>query len=76
MLKVSITKSIGNFKLSSSFTCGRETLAILGPSGCGKSITLKCISGLLKPDKGIIELDGIEFFNSDKKINISPQKEI
>ena len=29
-----------------------ETFVILGPSGCGKSVSLKIVTGLLKPDAG------------------------
>ena len=35
-----------------------ESLVIIGGSGTGKSVTLKCILGLLSPDKGNIEVDG------------------
>lgn len=35
-----------------------ESLVIIGGSGTGKSVTLKCILGLLQPDKGTIEFDG------------------
>ncbi len=35
-----------------------ESLVIIGGSGTGKSVTLKCILGLLYPDKGTIEIDG------------------
>lgn len=35
-----------------------ETIAIIGRSGCGKSVLIKHIIGLLKPDKGLIEVDG------------------
>ncbi|MCX8056074.1 MAG: ABC transporter ATP-binding protein [Ignavibacteria bacterium] len=35
-----------------------ETIAIIGRSGCGKSVLIKHIIGLLKPDKGYIEVDG------------------
>jgi phospholipid/cholesterol/gamma-HCH transport system ATP-binding protein len=36
-----------------------ETLVILGPSGIGKSVLLKHIIGLLKPDSGSVEVDGV-----------------
>ena len=37
-----------------------ESLAIIGQSGSGKSVTLKCILGLIRPDRGSIMLDGQE----------------
>lgn len=36
-----------------------ETLVILGGSGEGKSVFLKHIIGLLKPDSGSLEIDGV-----------------
>ena len=48
-----------DFKLIDvSFKLGNDYLIILGPSGAGKSVLLKCIAGILKPDKGRIYLDG------------------
>lgn len=35
-----------------------ESCAIIGPSGCGKSTLLLIISGLLKPTKGKVYVDG------------------
>lgn len=50
-----------------------ESLVIIGGSGTGKSVTLKCILGLLTPDSGSIEIDGVKVENlsaSDRdKIN-------
>jgi len=37
-----------------------ESLVIIGGSGTGKSVTLKCILGLLAPDRGSIKVDGQE----------------
>ena len=37
-----------------------ESMAIIGQSGSGKSVTLKCILGLLQPDRGSIKVDGEE----------------
>ncbi|MDO8213131.1 ABC transporter ATP-binding protein [Conexibacter sp. CPCC 206217] len=42
-----------------SLTVGRgEMVAFLGPNGAGKTTTLRAISGLLKPERGRILLDG------------------
>ncbi|MBX9751690.1 MAG: ABC transporter ATP-binding protein [Roseococcus sp.] len=35
-----------------------EFLAVVGPSGCGKSTLLKLVSGLLKPTRGSVHLNG------------------
>jgi len=37
-----------------------ETVALLGPSGTGKSVLLKHIIGLIRPDEGIVIVDGEE----------------
>ena len=35
-----------------------ESVVVLGKSGSGKSVLIKCIIGLLQPDKGTIEMFG------------------
>jgi phospholipid/cholesterol/gamma-HCH transport system ATP-binding protein len=37
-----------------------ESVVVIGGSGTGKSVTLKCILGLLRPDAGVIKIDGQE----------------
>ena len=71
---VDIEKKLGSFHLKTAFEVGNDTLALLGASGCGKSMTLKCIAGIEKPDKGRIVLDGVTLFDSEKHINLPPQE--
>ena len=71
---VDIEKDFGSFQLKVKFEAGNETLALLGASGCGKSMTLRCIAGIVTPDRGKIILDGVTLFDSEKKINLPPQQ--
>ena len=71
---VDIEKDLGSFCLKAQFEAGNETLSLLGPSGCGKSMTLRCIAGIETPDRGKIVVDGVTLFDSERKINLSPQQ--
>ncbi len=73
-LFVDITKKFGDFTLDVSFATQDGVLGILGASGCGKSVTLMCISGVMKPDRGKIILNERVLFDSEKKINLPPQE--
>ena len=73
-LSVDIEKKIDDFHLKVKFEAPNEVLALLGASGCGKSMTLKCIAGIEKPDRGKIVLDGVTLFDSQKGINVPVQK--
>lgn len=73
-LEVDIRKKWPDFRLDIRFKADREIVGFLGASGSGKSMTLKCIAGIITPDEGIIISDGVTLFDSDKKINLPPQK--
>ncbi len=73
-LTVDIEKKLGDFHLSVSLETDHEVLALLGASGCGKSVTLQCIAGIETPDRGRIVLNGRTLFDSEKRINLAPQK--
>ena len=42
-----------------------KTLVLLGTSGCGKTTTLKMINRLIKPDSGVIRINGNETLNQE-----------
>ncbi len=55
-----ITKSYGALPILQNFSLQvnpGEIVALIGPSGCGKSTLLNIISGLQKPDSGVIRND-------------------
>lgn len=73
-LSVDIVKKLPGFQLEIKFDCEHGIVGILGASGSGKSMLLNCIAGLVKPDEGNITLNGIPFFDSEKRINLPPRE--
>ena len=49
-------------------------VTLLGPSGCGKTTTLRVVSGLEKPQNGIILMDGKEIVNAAEASFAPPSK--
>ncbi len=74
MLEVRISKKFETFELDVDFSTKEGITALLGASGSGKSMTLKCIAGIERPDEGRIVLNGKVLFDSEKRINLVPQK--
>ncbi len=44
-----------------------ESLVIIGGSGTGKSVTLKCILGIMRHDRGAIRIDGAPLERIDRR---------
>ncbi len=53
-----------------------RSLVIIGGSGTGKSVTLKCILGLIRPDRGTIKIDGRETINLNSSERADLMKKI
>lgn len=73
-LYINIQKKLSSFTLTTEFNENNKVLGFLGASGSGKSMTLRCIAGLETPTSGKIILNDKVLFDSDKGINLSPQK--
>ena len=72
-LSVNIEKELSGFRLRVDFESQGGLLALLGASGSGKSLTLRCIAGLLRPDRGRIALNGRVLYDSAAGIDLPPQ---
>ncbi len=51
-----------------------ENIAIMGKTGCGKSTVVKLCNGLIKPDNGTIEVDGLK--TTEKKTLMELRKKV
>jgi NitT/TauT family transport system ATP-binding protein len=52
-----------------------EYVSLVGPSGCGKSTLLSIISGLLKPTRGRVVIEGEEVLKTSVKVGYMLQKD-
>jgi len=51
-----------------------DFMTLLGPSGCGKTTTLRVISGLEKPQNGVMSMDGKTIIDAEKAFYEAPSK--
>jgi molybdate transport system ATP-binding protein len=58
MIRVDARLRLGAFDLEIAFENDKGVIALFGRSGSGKSLTISLISGLARPDRGTITLDG------------------
>lgn len=74
--RVEVTlRQIAPIPLDVSFDCRHgELIALVGPSGSGKTTILRCIAGLNTPQTGRISCGGVEWLDTERGINLPPQK--
>lgn len=63
-----------SFELDVRFQSDARRLVLFGPSGAGKSMTLKMIAGLEAPDGGHVRMNGVDLFDRDRRVDLSPQR--
>ena len=65
-----LTKSFGSSRIWEDVTLdipAGEVSVLLGPSGTGKSVFLKSLIGLLRPERGSINIDGTDIIECSAK---------
>jgi len=58
MLRVDVSKRLGEFTVEAAFASEGRVTGLFGASGAGKTSLINMIAGLLRPDRGIITIDG------------------
>jgi molybdate transport system ATP-binding protein len=58
VLHVDVSKQLGDFSIAAAFTSEGRVTGLFGSSGAGKTSLINMIAGLLRPDRGIITIDG------------------
>ncbi len=73
-MNIQIKKEYKGFCLDVKMQEESKRIGILGASGCGKSMLLKSVAGIVTPDFGRIEINQRILFDTNQKINLTPQK--
>jgi molybdate transport system ATP-binding protein len=74
MLEVEVERRLGGFKIDASFASNTPVTALFGRSGAGKTSLINMISGLLRPERGRIVVEGRVLFDEQRRVNVAPRK--
>ncbi len=58
MLRVDVSKRLGEFSIEACFASEGRVTGLFGASGAGKTSLISMIAGLLRPDRGVIAING------------------
>jgi molybdate transport system ATP-binding protein len=79
LIQIDVTKRLmtanGEMTLSVQLEVNAgDRMALFGVSGVGKTTILRMLAGLMKPDSGRIVVDGVVWFDAQKRINLQSQQ--
>lgn len=81
MIEVALKKRLGPFTLDVAFRAAPGSpganpgvIALFGRSGCGKTTTVHLISGLLRPDAGLVQIGDLTLFDSARGIDVPAER--
>jgi molybdate transport system ATP-binding protein len=70
VLRIDVTKALGATTVEAAFDSAGGVTALFGASGAGKTSLINMIAGLLKPDRGRIEVDGETLDDTARRIHV------
>jgi len=74
-MRIELRKRLGSFFVDVQFSVKDSGVtALFGRSGAGKTSVINMVAGLIPPDEGLIEVNGNTLFDSQRSIDIPPEK--
>ncbi|WP_299028895.1 molybdenum ABC transporter ATP-binding protein [uncultured Sulfitobacter sp.] len=73
-MKLSLRHSFGGFSLDLELNAGAGITALFGQSGAGKSTIINAVAGLLRPDRGRLEVAGEVLMDTESALHMPPHK--
>jgi len=70
MLRVDVSKQLGEFSLQASFASEGRVTGLFGASGAGKTSLINIIAGLLRPDRGTIAIDAETLDHTAERVHV------
>ncbi len=74
MLRVDVTKQLGDFSIDVAFASEGRVTGLFGASGAGKTSLVSMIAGLLAPDRGVISVDGEMLDDTAQRLHVAAHR--
>jgi molybdate transport system ATP-binding protein len=74
MLRVDVSKRLGDFAIEASFASEGRVTGLFGASGAGKTSLINMIAGLLRPDRGVIAVDGETLDDTSTRTHVAAHR--
>ncbi|GEC14983.1 molybdenum ABC transporter ATP-binding protein [Nitrobacter winogradskyi] len=71
MLRVEVSKQLGQFSVDVAFASEGRVTGLFGPSGSGKTSLVSMIAGLMTPDRGVISVDGEALDDTTRRFHVA-----
>jgi len=73
-MRVEVSVLAESFHLDAAFEAPPGVTALLGASGAGKSLTLRAVAGLIRPQRGVIEISNRRMLDTEAGIDVPPEE--
>ena len=75
MIELDVERRLGAFTVKARLEADSSgVIALFGQSGAGKTSLVNMLAGLMRPDRGRIAIDGVVLFDSDRGIDVAPER--